>query len=329
MMRIVYPILILEKGKLMDIENVYAARERLKPYLSQTPLLYSELLSQKLAKQIWLKLETQQMTGSFKTRPALNSILSHLDKARQHGVIASSSGNFAQGVAYAAHLLGVKAMIVMPENTSPFKIQRTKNHGAEVVLCGNTHESRVQTTAELQKKTGRLLLHPYDSLETMAGDGTIGLEISEQLGDQLTHPVTILVPVSGGGLIAGIALAIKTLHPQFKVIGLQSTACGSLLKSMHAGHCVNVGSFKTIADALVASEPGQNSFKIIQRYVDDVVLIEEEEIRTATSFFIDQHKLVVEPAGALPLAALLNNKIDADRVVCIVSGGNILLTPKF
>ncbi len=169
------------------------------------------------------------------------------------------------------------------------------------------------------------MLHPYDSFETIAGDGTIGLEISAQLGAHAKAEMTVLVPVSGGGLLAGIAMAIKTLHPHYHVIGLQSTACGSLLKSLRAGHCVNVGPFQTIADALVASEPGRHAFKIIQQYVDDVILVDEEDIKTATGFFIEQHKLVTEPAAALPLAALQTNKVAADKVICIVSGGNIAL----
>lgn len=309
----------------MKIDDLYAAKKRLQPYLAQTPLLFSPLLTQTLKQKIWLKLETQQLTGSFKTRPAFNSILTHLEKASVQGVIASSSGNFAQGVAYAARELNINAMIVMTENTSSYKIERTKKLGAEVVLCGNSFEARHQTTNALAKETGRVLLHPYNSNETIAGDGTIGLELAEQLGDALNHEMTILVPVSGGGLIAGIALGLKTLYPQCKMIGVQPKKNGSLAASLQLGKCVNVGSIQTIADALVASMPGEKPFTLIQKYVDDVVLVTEEEIELATQFLIEQHKFVVEPGGAVTIAALLTKKILTKNCICIISGGNINL----
>ncbi len=309
----------------MRIEDIYAAKDRIGKYIYPTPLLHSPLLSHQTKKEVWLKLETQQLTGSFKIRPALNSILCNLEQARQAGVVASSSGNFAQGVAYAARLLQIKAMIVMPDNTLPYKIERTKKLGAEVVLCENSQEARISTTTRIQQETGRVLLHPYDSIETVAGDGTIGLELSNQLIHQMSCPFSILVPVSGGGLVAGIASAIKSLHPQCKVIGLQSVVCGSLLKSLKAKHLVNVPPFKTVADALVATEPGKLPFEIAKQYVDDVIVIEEEAILKATGYMIEEHKLVVEPASALTVAALLNHKISGQHVICIISGGNIPL----
>lgn len=309
----------------MRIEDVYAAKERIKPYLPITPLLYSELLKNSLNKSVWLKLETQLPTGSFKPRPAFNSILTKLDEAKLHGVIASSSGNFAQGVAYAARELGIDALIVMTASTSPYKIQRTKNLGANVTICGDTHQIRLDTTARLQKETGRVLLQPYDSNETIAADGTIALELSTQLGEKLNHDMTVLVPVSGGGLIAGIAFTLKKLHPTCKVIGVQPRVNSSLALSLKEGQCVNVGTVKTIADALVASSPGEIPFKIIQRCVDDVILIEEDEIKSATEFLIEQHKLVIEPSGALGVAALFAKKVAGDNVICIMSGGNINL----
>ena len=307
----------------MDMERIYAARKRLQHFIHMTPLIYSALLNRELKKHIWLKLETQLPTGSFKPRPAFNSILTHLDAAREHGVIASSSGNFAQGVAYAARELGVSAMIVMTNNTSPYKIKRTKDYGAEVVLCGDTHQDRVETTKQLQAKTGRVLLHPYDSEETIAGDASIGLELSDQLGEKFNHNVTVLVPVSGGGLIAGIAFALKNLHPNCKIIGIQPENNGSLAKSFAAGQCEFSSIGKTIADGLSSSIPGEIPFSIIKDYVDDVVSVTEDEIRFATQFLVEQHKLVVEPSGAVPVAALFANKISAQNVVCIISGGNV------
>lgn len=311
----------------MRIEDIYAAQERIKPYLSPTPLIFSSLIKQKLGQTsiqtIGLKLETQLPTGSFKPRPAFNSILAQLEKAKKYGVIASSSGNFAQAVAYAASVLGVSAWIVMPSNTSPYKIQRTKEWGAEVIICPEGHQNRIETTTRLQKETGRFLLQPYNSEDTIAGDGTIGLELAAQM---TSTNFTVLVPVSGGGLLAGIAFTLKTKHPNCKVIGVQPTVNGSLASSLQAGKCVQVARFQTIADALVAETPGDVPFEIIKHYVDDVVLVEEEEIKAATRYLIEQHKLVVEPAGAVPLAALFAKKVTANEVICIVSGGNIPLS---
>ena len=305
---------------------MYAAQERLKPYLLPSPLLYSSLLHQKLNINVWLKLETQLPTGSFKPRPALNSILSQLEAAKKRGIIASSSGNFAQGVAYAAKKLGINALIVMTKSTSPYKIQRTKELGAEVVLCADSHQERIETTQRLQRETNRLQLEPYDSDETIAGDGTIGLELSAQLGEKLNQDFTVLVPVSGGGLLAGIAFTLKTLHPTCKIIGIQPQNNNSLSQSFAAKKRINVGHVKTIADALGASTPGEKPFKIIMDYVDDVINVTEDEIQNATQLLIEQHKLVVEPGGATPVAALLANKVYGNQIVCITSGGNIQLT---
>lgn len=312
----------------MNIDDIYIAETRIRPYLATTPVIYSSLLEKKLKKQVWLKLETQQLTGSFKTRPAFNSILADLELARKNGVIASSAGNFAQGVAFAAHELHIPATLVMMEKTIEYKINRTKQWGAEVILCGNTHEDRINTTTSLQQKTGRLLLHPYDSYETIAGDGTIGLEISQQLNDQLDANTSVLVPISGGGLIAGIALAIKTLHPACRIIGIQPKMNGSAFQSIQQGKCVNVGPVSTLADALIASMPGEKPFAIMQKYVDDILLVTEDEIASATEFLIEQHKLVVEPGAAVSIAALFAGKITTERCVCILSGGNINLWKK-
>src|SRR5712692_5045128 len=198
----------------MTLDPILEARRRLASHLRSTPLVFSTPLSRFAGRNVWLKLETQQPTGSFKVRPALNGALVHREAAAA-GVLASSSGNFAQGVAYAARELGLDAQIVMMSNSSPYKIAQTEALGANVVLCGNTFEERWETTYRLQRETGRVLLHPYDSPETIAGDGTLGLELIEQLpGD-----FTVLVPVSGGGLISGVASAVKLSRPACRVIG--------------------------------------------------------------------------------------------------------------
>jgi len=309
----------------MKIEDIYIAKKQLDPYLAPTPLLYSALLKKELQKDIWLKLETQQPTGSFKPRPAFNSILNQLPRAKTQGVVASSSGNFAQGVAYAAKELGIQATIVMMRKTSPFKIERTKALGAEVILCEDTHEDRIKTTQQFAEKSGAVLLHPYDSFETIAGDGTIGLELGDQLGEALNE-MSIIVPVSGGGLLAGIAFTLKTLYPHCRIIGVQPEANASMAYSLKKGKCVNVGSVNTIADALVASEPGQKPFAIIREYVDDIILVTENDIRSATRYLIEEHKLVVETGGAVGIAAIFRGLVTAEKCVCIISGGNIPFT---
>lgn len=306
----------------MYINDIEVALERLQRYLPMTPLLFSPLLQREFNKNVWLKLETQQPTGSFKPRPAFNSILTHLQKARAHGVIASSSGNFAQGVAYAARELGISALIVMSKASSPYKIERTKALGAEVVLCENSTQARDQMTSQLQQQSGRLLVHPYDSNETIAGDGTIGLELAKQLGDELNH-FTVLVPISGGGLISGIAFTLKTLFPKVKIIGIQPKANEAVIQSLKAGHCIDVGFVQSSADALTCSKPGELAFSLIQKYVDDVILIDETAIQTATRFMLEQHKLVAEPAGAISIAAIQSGQISAANCVCIISGGNV------
>lgn len=310
----------------MDMESVYEAQKRLQPYLYMTPLIYSTILNRELKKHVWLKLETQLPTGTFKPRPAFNSILTHLNEAQIHGVIACSSGNFAQGVAYAAHTLGISAIIVMSKNASKYKIERTRSHGAEVILHGDTYQECSDYMRQLQKETNRILIEPYNSIETVAGDATIGLELSKQLGDKLNEDVTVLVAASGGGLLAGIAFALKNLHPACKVIGIQPENNGSMAKSFQAKKCVRAENPKpSFADALGAPMPGEIPFQIIRDYVDDIVLLNEDEIHFAANFMLEQHKLVVEPSGAAPVAALFANKIAAQNVVCIASGGNVAL----
>jgi threonine dehydratase len=302
--------------------QIQSARERLAPYLPATPVVLSEVLGRMASQRVWLKLETMQPTGAFKVRPAFNSILANLEQARQCGVVTSSSGNFAQATAFAARALGVDAHIIMMRNASPFKIERTKAYGGTVVPCGNTFQERWDTTFRVQRESNRLLIHPYDSEETIAGDGTIGCE----LADQLEGDLCVLVPVSGGGLISGISTALKTLRPGCRVIGVQPAANPSMQASLRAGEPVTVTSGTTLADALVATRPGDRTFALAQQFVDDVVTVDEDEIVSAVKTLAVEQKLVVEAGGAVGVAALLAGKVDAKGldVVCILSGGNIL-----
>jgi threonine dehydratase len=304
----------------VTLETIRKARERLAPYLKITPLVFSHPLSRLTGRRVWLKLETQQPTASFKVRPALNGALSHLEAARRAGIVTSSSGNFAQAVAYAARELGLDAHIVMMGNSSPYKIAETEALGAKVVLCGNTFEERWETTYRLQRETGRVLLHPYDSEETIAGDGTLGLELL----DQLDGPFTVVTPVSGGGLISGVASAVKLGRPECRVVGVQPANNGSLSRSLAEGKPVGVGPVQTIADALVASKPGERTFGIIRERVDQVTEVTEDEIREAVRWLTSKQKVVVEPGGSVGVAALLAGRIEGTAdVVCVASGGNM------
>ena len=304
------------------VEQARQARERLASYLQPSPLILSEPLSSRAHGRVWLKLETQQPTNSFKVRPALNGMLAQLDEARERGVVTSSSGNYAQAVAYAARALDVDAQIVMMRKSSPLKVERTRQLGGGVIFCENTFQDRWKTVFRIQDETGRLLLHPFDSEETIAGDGTVGLELVEQIESDFC----VVVPVSGGGLIAGIAAVVKTLRPGCHVIGVQPAANPSMSLSVEQGRRVTVTPGPTLADALTVATPGERTFEIVRRCVDQVLLVEEQKIIEGVRTLAEEQKLVVEPGGAVGAAALLSNKIDTGNpdVVLILSGGNIL-----
>jgi threonine dehydratase len=301
------------------------ARVRSAPYLpGATPLIYSHVLSKKTGRNVYLKLESRQPTGAYKVRPALNGILSHLDAARARGVLTTSSGNFAQATAWAARELGVNACIVMTDDTAPYKIERTRALGAEVVFCGTTFESRFETVGRLEKERGSLVLHGFDSEETIAADGTIALELIEQLGADT--PFTVISPASGGGMIAGIASTLRQQDPdRYQVVGYQPEQGGAIAKSLRAGGRLNVGKVHTIADALVASIPGERTFQLIQKYCPEFGLIPEDAIRFALRFAIEEEKIWAEPGGVVSVAGLLSQQVALKHptVVCIISGGNL------
>ncbi len=302
-------------------EDIAVARTRLQAHLRPTPLVRSECLSRAIGRDVYLKLESQQPVGAFKVRPALNSMLSDLEGCRSRGVVTNSSGNFAQAVAFAASTLGIDASIVMMEGASQFKRDRTRSFGGTVVLCENTFESRSQTTDRIQAETGRILLHPFDSRESIAGNGTLGLEILNQLKGEFT----LFVPVSGGGLIAGSALAIKATRPACRIYGVQACANPAMKRSLQAGRPVSTTPAASIADALSVPKPGRNTFPIIRRLVQDVLLISEEHMRSAIRTLAVEQKLVVEAGGAVSVAAALRHpdRLRNEPVVCVISGGNI------
>ena len=303
------------------IEQIQDAARRLADYLQPTPLVRSNVLDAS-GNSVYLKLESLQPTGAFKVRPALNGMLCHLEQARRNGVVTSSSGNFAQAVAWAAKTLGVDAQIVMMESASTFKRERTRALGGTVVLCGNTFQDRWDTTFRIQRESGRVLLHPYDSVETIAGDGTLGIELL----DRIEGDFCVAVPISGGGLISGIASALKASRPGCRVIGVQAAANGSMALSLQRGERVTVTPKPSLADALAVASPGERTFAIAKELVDEVVLVEESELAEAVRFLANEQKIVAEPGGAAGVAALLAGKLDSRGMdlVCVISGGNVL-----
>ncbi len=288
--------------------------------LDPTPLVPSKLLSEQLGRPVLLKLESLQPIGAFKVRPALNCVLARLDECRERGVIANSSGNFAQAVAYAASENGVDSLIVMMRSASSFKRRRTLEFGGRVSLCDDCFDARFEMTERLRRETGRLLLHPYDSVETIAGNGTLGLELARQIeGD-----FDLFVPISGGGLIAGVALAAKAARPGCRVFGAQAERNPSTKLSLDAGRRVRSAPSKSLADALTVLEPGVRTFPIIQRHVEDVLLVSEEALAAEVRWLANYQKLVVEPGGAASVAAVRKAPESGGRpAVCVVSGGNI------
>ena len=306
---------------MVSLADIRAAGQRIAPHIIRTPLVYSPTISAMAGAEVWLKLETLQKAGSFKVRGATNKILAHLDTIGDRGVVAASAGNHAQGVVVAAHSVGVPATIVMPVWASISKQEATRGYGATVEVYGTTLEESI-TRAEMLAGEGRLFIHPYDDEDVIAGQGTIGLEILADL------PATdqIIVPVGGGGLIAGIATAAKAIKPAVGIIGAQAASCPSASEAIRAGAPVRITSQPTIADGVRVEESGALPFPILQDLVDQVLLVTEEEIADAMLLLLERKHVVSEGAGAVPLAALLNGSIQirpGSIVVLVISGGNV------
>jgi len=270
--------------------------------------------------EVYLKLENLQKTGAFKVRGAYFK-LSKLSGENVTRVVAASSGNHAQGVAYSASLLGIKATIVMPKYTPFFKIEATKSYGADVILHGETYDDAYAKALEISKRENIPFIHPFEDPDIIAGQGTIGVEIYEKLEDA----DIVVVPVGGGGLISGIAVALKKLNPDIKVIGVQPSGAPSMYLSYHEKKLVTTPHVFSIADGVIVKKPGELTFKLVSELVDDMVLVDDKEIAHAVFMLLERAKVVAEPAGALSLAAILSNKIDVreKKVVAVISGGNI------
>ena len=304
----------------LSLDDIRAAARALASVAHETPLDGSSTFSGMAGRPVYLKLENLQKTGSFKLRGAYNKIrlLSAAEKAR--GVIAASAGNHAQGVAYAARHAGIRSVIVMPETAPLSKVSATRGYGAEVVLAGSSYDEAYARAKELEAEDGLTFVHAFNDPAVMAGQGTIGLEILRQL-PQLE---AVVVPIGGGGLISGVATAIKEMAPHIKVYGVQAEGADAMARSKAANKLIQTAGASTIADGIAVKAPGDLAFEVIRKYVDEIVTIDDEAIASAILMLLERAKLVVEGAGAIGLAALLHGKIPSQGpVACLISGGNI------
>lgn len=305
---------------LVTLRDLKRAAEVLAPVAIRTPLLYDDVLSDRLGAPVWYKPEGLQRAGAFKFRGAYNYLHSLPAGVRARGVVAPSSGNHGQGVAMAAKLFGVPAVVVMPTNVTAVKRAGAERLGARIVLAGTTTQDRAEKAREICDEEGMTLVHPYDDLTIIAGQGTVGLEIAEDLPDV----DTVLVPVGGGGLSAGVATAIKLLRPGVKVIGVEPVSAPKLYRARQKGAPVRLDATGGLADGLQATEIGGRPFLHHQAYVDDVVLVDDAPLPAAMRHLLDRLKIVVEPSGAITAAALLTGAVKpSGATVAVLSGGNI------
>lgn len=305
----------------IELSDFELAAERLKPVLHHTELDSSETFSRMTGGKIYLKCENRQKTGSFKIRGAGNKLAAMASRGEKCPVVASSAGNHAQGVAYAASRFGISATIVMPKAAPIAKAQATEGYGAKVVLHGDCYDDAYAHAMEICQKEGASFLHPYDDPDVIAGQGTLGLEI---LSD-LPYVDVIVVPAGGGGLLAGVAAAVKQINPRVQVYGVQAEGADAIARSFAEKNWVSTDYASTIADGIAVKAPGKLTVELINQYADGVVTVSDSEIANAILLLMERCKQIVEPAGATPLAAVLSKKIDVQgkRVVCLLSGGNI------
>lgn len=304
---------------MLKLEQFQEAKKRVDEVIIPTPLIYSEAFSKECKNQVYIKPENLQKTGAFKIRGAYNKIVKLDEEAKAKGLIASSAGNHAQGVAYAANRLGVKATIVMPKHTPLIKVEATQSHGAEVVLAGEVYDDSYNAACELQKKHGYTFVHPFNDEDVIEGQGTIALEILEELPDT----DIILVPVGGGGLISGIACAAKLMKPTIKIIGVEPEGAASALAAINEDQVVALKEAVTIADGTAVKQIGEITFDYIKEYVDGIITVSDYELMDAFLLLVEKHKLVAENSGILSLAALAKLNEKNKKVVSLISGGNI------
>ena len=310
----------------VTLEAISQAAARLQGVVIKTPLLQSNVLNERLGAEVFLKPECLQHIGAFKFRGAYNRICQLSDTEKAFGVVAYSSGNHAQGVAYAAKLLGLHATIVMPTDAPTIKKEGTEKLGAAIRFYDRHSESREDIAAEIAESTGAILIPAFDDVDIIAGQGTAGLELMQQLAEYDRVPDSVLSPCGGGGLLAGVSTAVKALHPQTRVYGVEPENFDDHLRSKLAGGRVSIdASSPTLCDALMATTPGEITWSINRKTVDDYLVVSEDDVAYAVSYAFRYLKLVVEPGGAAALAALLGNKLDVagETVGLVLSGGNM------
>ncbi len=307
---------------MLTIDNVYKANQVLKTVARKTDVLYAPKLCQ--GADLYLKTENLQITGSFKVRGAYYKMSKLSREEKERGVIACSAGNHAQGVALAAQQNGIKAVICLPDGAPISKVEATKSYGAEVCLVEGVYDDAYNKALELRDEKGYTFIHPFNDEDVIAGQGTIGLEILEDLPDV----EAIIVPIGGGGLISGIAYTVKMLNPDVKVYGVQATGAPSMKNSLEHGEVEELSAVSTIADGIAVRKPGDLTYEFCDKYVDEIVTVTDDEISAAILALMEQHKLVTEGAGAVAVAAAMFNKVDIQgkKAVCVLSGGNIDVT---
>ena len=308
---------------MLTLDKIYHAAFVLKDVARKTDLIEAPRLSKDC--QLYLKTENLQVTGSFKVRGAYYKISQLSKEESDKGVIACSAGNHAQGVALAATRRGIKSIVCMPDGAPIMKVENTKNLGAEVCLVPGTYDDAHDKAVELQEETGMTFIHPYDDEQVIAGQGTIGLEIL----NQLENVDVVVVPIGGGGLISGVAFAIKQMNPRVRVYGVQAQGAPSMLNAVQDDQIETLGKVQTIADGIAVKTPGNNTFELVKQYVDGIVTVSDDEIALAILTLLEQQKLIAEGAGAVPVAAVMAGKIpdiEGKNVCCLLSGGNIDVT---
>lgn len=304
---------------MFTLEKFEEATEIVKRVTSQTKLIYSAYLSELTGGKVYLKPENMQHTGAYKLRGAYYKISTLTEEERQLGLITASAGNHAQGVAYAAKAYGCKATIVMPTVTPLIKVNRTKSYGAEVILKGDDYDAAYAYAVQLAEEKGYTFVHPFNDIDVATGQGTIAMEIVQEL------PTVdyILAPIGGGGLISGVSTLAKMLNPKIKVVGVEPAEAASMKASLEAGEVVELASANTIADGTAVRKVGDNIFPYVQENVDDVLLVEDDELIGAFLDMVENHKMVVENSGLLSVASLKQLDLKGKKVVCILSGGNM------
>lgn len=303
----------------LTLKSFEEAAEKVKEATLPTNLVYSEYFSSQTGNRVYLKPENMQYTGAYKVRGAYYKISTMSEEARQKGLITASAGNHAQGVAFAAKKYGVKATVVMPTTTPLIKVNRTKGYGAEVILYGNVYDEACEYAMKLAKEKGLTFVHPFDDLDVATGQGSIAMEIIKEL------PTVdyILVPIGGGGLATGVSTLAKLLNPNIKVIGVEPAGANCLQESLKAGKVVTLPTVSTIADGTAVKTPGSKLFPYLQKNLDDIITVPDEDLIVAFLDMVENHKMIVENSGLLSVAALKQMDIKGKKVVCVLSGGNM------